>query len=89
MDVGDIMGEVFAISVAAIPLALSLWALLDAAGRPAWAWALSGRNRALWIAGICLGILSVVGGLVISTIYLVRIRPRIAAVEDGRFPPVL
>ena len=58
-------------------------ALLDAARRPAWAWALTGRDRAMWIGGICLGILSVVGGLLVSGIYLVRIRPAVAAAEHG------
>jgi len=88
MSVGSILGEIVAISIAAIPLALSLWALLDAASRPGWAWALSDRNRALWIAGICLGILSLVGGILVSTYYLLRVRPRVAAAEDGRFPPL-
>ena len=80
---GRLLREVLAISFAAIPLALSVWALLDAARRPGWAWGLTGRDRALWIAGICLGILSVIGGLVVSGIYLVRIRPEVAAAERG------
>ena len=67
-----------------VPLAVSVWALLDAARRPGWAWSLAERNQAMWIAGICLGFLTVVGGLAISAIYLGRVRPRIAAAEDGR-----
>lgn len=66
-----------------IPLALSLWALLDAAKRPAWAWALAERRQAVWIALVLVGILSVIGGLMIASIYLVRIRPDIAAAESG------
>lgn len=81
--VGRLLREVLAISVAAVPLSLSLWALLDAARRPGWAWGLAGRDRAMWMAGICLGILSVIGGLVVSGIYLVRIRPDVAAAERG------
>jgi hypothetical protein len=81
--VGRLLAEVLAISLAAVPLSLSLWALLDAARRPGWAWALCGRDRAMWIAGICLGILSVIGGLVVSGIYLTRIRPEVAAAERG------
>ena len=50
----------------ASPLGLSLWALLDAAHRPEWAWALAGRRRVVWIAAIMFGILTVVGGLLIS-----------------------
>ena len=70
MSVGRLLGEVLAIALASIPLALSLWALLDAARRPAWAWALAGRNRPMWMAGILLGIVSVIGGLIVSSWYL-------------------
>lgn len=89
MGVGRLLGEIVAITITAIPLALSMWALLDCARRPAWAWALCGRNRAGWMAAILLGILSLVGGLVVSCWYLVRVRPVVAAAEDGRItaPP--
>ena len=66
-----------------MPLGLSVWALLDIARRPAWAWALAGRNRVLWMVAVLIGILSLVGGILISGWYLVRVRPRIAAVEAG------
>jgi hypothetical protein len=68
---------------ACIPLGVSLWALLDAAHRPEWAWALAGRRRVVWIGAILFGILTVIGGLIISAYYLVSIRPRIAAAEHG------
>jgi hypothetical protein len=68
---------------ACIPLGLSLWALLDAAHRPEWAWALAGRRRVAWMAAILFGILTLVGGLLISGYYLVSVRPRIAAAEQG------
>ena len=80
------MGELVAISIAAIPLGLSMWALLDCARRPAWAWALAGRNRAGWMAAILVGILAMVGGLVISTWYLLKVRPIVAAAEQGQLP---
>jgi hypothetical protein len=67
-----------------IPIGLSLWALLDAARRPAWAWSLAERNQAVWMALILVGFCSVIGGLAISAIYLLRIRPGIAAAEEGR-----
>ena len=70
---------------AAVPLGISLWALLDAAHRPRWAWALAGRRQVLWMAVIMAGILSLVGGLLISGWYLVRVRPAIAAAEAGEF----
>ena len=51
---------------ACIPLGISLWALLDAAHRPEWAWALAGRRRVVWMAVILFGVFTVVGGLLIS-----------------------
>jgi hypothetical protein len=68
---------------ACVPLGISLWALLDAAHRPEWAWALAGRRRVVWITVILFGILTVVGGLLISGYYLVSIRPHVAAAEEG------
>jgi hypothetical protein len=69
---------------ACIPLAISVWALLDAARRPEWAWALAGRRRIVWMFVIMFGVLSVIGGLVVSLYYLYSVRPKIAAAEDGR-----
>ncbi len=68
---------------ACIPLGLSLWAFLDAAKRPQWAWALSKHRQVVWMAGILFGVLTVVLGLIISLWYLVRIRPVLVAVESG------
>jgi hypothetical protein len=70
----------------AIPLALTVWALLDAAGRPEWAWALAGRRRVVWLAAILFGALTLVVGLAISLTYLVRVRSEVAAAESGRLP---
>jgi hypothetical protein len=70
--------------VLAVPLALTAWALLDAARRPEWVWALAGRRRVVWLAAILFGVFVTVVGLVVSTVYLVRIRPELAAVESGR-----
>jgi Protein of unknown function (DUF2516) len=71
-------------AVLGTPLALTVWALLDAARRPEWAWALCGRRRVVWLAAILFGALVVVVGLVVSTVYLLRVRPELAAVESGR-----
>ena len=68
-----------------VPLAVTAWAFLDAARRPAWAWSLAGRSQVAWMVTTALGVLTVIGGLVISGYYLWIIRPEIAAAEDGRF----
>jgi vacuolar-type H+-ATPase subunit I/STV1 len=82
--IGSAGGAVVATLLAGVPLTLSVWALLDAAGRPEWAWALAGRRRVMWIAAILFGVLTLVVGLVVSVVYLVRVRPEIAAAEQGR-----
>jgi hypothetical protein len=69
---------------ASIPLALSLWALLDAARRPQWAWALAERRQVVWMAAIMLGTLTVIGGMVLCAYYLTRVRHEVAAAEEGR-----
>jgi hypothetical protein len=71
-------------AVCAIPLSLSAWALLDAAYRPQWAWAMTAHRQVVWMSAIFLGTLTVVGGMAVSGWYLRRIRPAIAAAEDGR-----
>ncbi len=70
----------------ALPLVVTVWALLDAARRPQWAWALADRNQAMWIAVILLGVFSVVGGLAVCAWYFLRVRPVVAAAEAGRIP---
>jgi len=68
----------------AIPLSLTGWALLDAARRPQWAWALAGRRQVVWMAWIMFSALTVLGGLLVSAWYLTRIRTEIRDAEDGR-----
>jgi hypothetical protein len=66
---------------------LTAWALLDAARRPEWAWALAGRRRVVWLAAILLGAMTVLAGLVVSGLYLLRVRPEVAGAESGRVHP--
>ncbi len=70
--------------VLSIPLGLSLWALLDAARRPEWAFALARRSRTAWVAATGFGILVCGLGIVVSLWYLLRVRPVVMAAEDGR-----
>lgn len=78
---------VIVLAIVSVPLLLTAWALLDAARRPAWAWALAERSQPIWIAAILLGVLMVPLGLAVSGLYLLRIRPAVAAAESGRLEP--
>jgi len=73
-------------AVLCLPLALSMWALLDCAGRPAWTWALVDRGQANWMAAILCGILVVPVGITVSIWYLTRVRPQIIDAEQGKLP---
>ncbi|MFL6206194.1 MAG: hypothetical protein ACJ739_12685 [Acidimicrobiales bacterium] len=83
MDLWDLAWALVVACVFAFPLALTLWALLDVARRPQWAWALAGRRQVVWMAAILLGTFTVVGGILICTWYLTRVRYQIAAAEEG------
>lgn len=80
---GDLAITIIVTVLVSIPLSLSIWALLDAARRPAWVWALTDRRQVVWIGGILFGVLVLPLGLVVSTYYLAKVRPRLAAVEGG------
>ena len=84
MRLSDLVVALLWATLAAVPLGLSLWALLDAARRPQWAWALAGRRQVVWMAAIMLGTLSVIGGIALSAYYLTRVRHEIADAEEGR-----
>ena len=84
MDLSAIAGALALAVLFSVPLAVTVWALLDAARRPQWAWALAGRSQVGWMAAIILGGLTLVGGLLISSWYLVQVRPVVVAAEDGR-----
>lgn len=84
IDLFETAAATATLAVLAIPLVLTVWALLDAARRPEWAWALAGRRRVVWLAAILFGAFTVLAGLAIATVYLVRVRPQVAAAEEGR-----
>ena len=62
----------------------AIWALLDAARRPQWAWALAERRQVVWMAAIMFGTLTVIGGVVLCAWYLTRVRHEVAAAEEGQ-----
>lgn len=81
---GEIASTVAVLTVLALPLALSVAALLDAARRPEWVWALAGRARVVWMMLVLVGAIALPVGVVVSSWYLVRIRPELRDTENGR-----
>jgi hypothetical protein len=78
---------VVSLLLSAIPLALSVWALLDAAHRPEWAFSFVNRSRTAWVAATAIGVLFCLPGVVVALWYLIRVRPQVAGVEAGRLGP--
>lgn len=84
VDLSDLAVAVALATAVSIPLGITLWALLDAARRPQWAWALAGRRQVVWMAVILLAAFGLALGLAVSAWYLIKVRPTIAAAEAGQ-----
>lgn len=82
-SLGELVGTILLTLLVCSPLALSAWALLDAARRPAWAWALAERDRVSWMVAIMLGTFVLCAGVAVSLWYLAKVRPLVAAAESG------
>lgn len=80
---GDLASAVLVATLACLPLGISVWALLDAARRPRWVWAMTKHPQTIWMAAVAVGVLLTVFGLGISLWYLLRVRPTLAAIERG------
>lgn len=66
----------------AVPI-FSIWALIDALVRPDVAWQRSGQTKAVWAVVIALTIPLCFVGMVIALVYLIAIRPQVAAAQHG------
>jgi hypothetical protein len=73
---------------AAVLIALPVWGVIDALGRPAYQWAQSGERRNRWLvlmaASAPFGI-----GFLVSLGYFIRVRPKLAAAEVTAFVAVV
>ena len=63
-----------------------IWGIVDAAGRPDSAWARAEQNKTLWIVLQAVGML-VCFGWILAVVYLVSIRPKVRAAEEGGVAP--
>jgi hypothetical protein len=69
--------------VALVPVGVTVFAIVDGAGRPEWAWQRAGQSKAVWIALEAVGIFVCFLGLIMSIIYLATIRPKLVLAQQG------
>lgn len=65
---------------------VTIWGIIDAAGRPTDAWDAAGQNKVLWIALQALGLIVTGFGGVLGVIYLAAIRRKLQEHEAARPP---
>lgn len=73
----------FVVVLISIPVLTTLWALLDAAQRPRWVWALRGRSQVNWMAGIMFSSILFPIGLAVVLYYLIQVRAELHMLEGG------
>jgi hypothetical protein len=72
---------VLVLLIALVTLIFPIWALVDSISRPTAAFTVAGSSKGMWIVLIVLfWLFTGIIGVVLSIVYLVSIRPRVAAV---------
>jgi hypothetical protein len=66
-----------------VPLAVTVWAVVDAATRPDWAFVQSGQNKVLWIVLPIAASFFFCSGWLVAIIYLAAIRPKVVAAQSS------
>ncbi len=76
-----LLGGVLLVSLATLAsLAITIWAIADVCRHPDLAWRRIGQSRALWVALLIAGwLVTGIVSLVLALVYLVGVRPRLAA----------
>ena len=72
--------ELIILVIGLVPLAIGIWAIVDAAKQPDAAWTAIGKSRALWIVLIAVfTFFCNVVGLILASVYLASRRPQLEA----------
>ena len=74
--------------IGTLVLIFVIWALVDAATKPTWAWEAAGQNKTLIVVLLVVGIFCGIVGLVTGIVWFASIRPKVlAAAQGGGAPP--
>ncbi len=66
-----------------VALGVTVFAIVDGARRPEWAWQQAGQSKSLWIALQAVGIFLCALGVILSIVYLAAIRPKLVLAEGA------
>jgi hypothetical protein len=69
-----------------VALGVTIFALVDVLRRPEWAWRAAGQNRTLWLVLTIVALFFGLLGLIVDLIYLLSIRPKVAAAQNRGGP---
>jgi hypothetical protein len=89
---GNIFGLYLLIVVlfAVVPAVVIVWAVVDAATRPIWAWQFAQRRKGLWLALLLLGLVDPFPiGVTLVAIYVTVVRPKVATAQQSALDPVV
>jgi hypothetical protein len=74
--------------IGVLVLIFVIWALVDAATKPTWAWEAAGQNKTLIVVLLVVGIFCGIVGIVTGIVWFASIRPKVlAAAQGGGAPP--
>ncbi len=84
MVLSAVYGSPFFLILSIPGLIIGIISIVDVFLHPTWAWEQSGQNRTLWIVLTIVGLF--VCPLIIGLVYLIAIRPKVAAAQRGGGP---
>ena len=84
IDTPAFWGTAAVIAISAVPIVLVGLAFLHAARAPQWVWAFANRRQIVWMVVLLGGIVVMPVGIPVALWYLVKIRPALDGIEQGR-----
>jgi hypothetical protein len=75
--------ELVILLVMLVPVGVTVFAIVDGAGRPEYAWQQAGQSKAVWVALEAVGIFICFLGVIMSIIYFATIRPKLVLAQGA------
>jgi len=75
--------ELVILLIALAAVGITVFAIVDGARRPEWAWQQAGQSKSIWIALQAVGIFVCSLGVIMAIVYLSAIRPKLILAEGA------